>query len=40
MTYNISDRIVPAMPKPSKGTEIVKLPSYRPRKTCTNRIFR
>ena len=25
MTYNISDRIVPAMPKPSKGTEIVKL---------------
>ena len=25
MTYNIFDRIAPAMPKPSKGTEIVKL---------------
>ena len=25
MTYNIFDRTVPAMPKPSKGTEIVKL---------------
>ena len=25
MTYNIFDRVAPAMPKPSKGTEIVKL---------------
>ena len=25
MTYNIFDRTAPAMPKPSKGTEIVKL---------------
>ena len=25
MTYNIFDRTAPAMPKPAKGTEIVKL---------------
>ncbi len=25
MTYNIFDRTAPAMPKPTKGTEIVKL---------------
>ena len=25
MTYNIFDRTAPAMPKPGKGTEIVKL---------------
>ncbi len=25
MTYNVFDRTAPAMPKPSKGTEIVKL---------------
>ena len=25
MTYNIFDRVAPAMPKPSKGTEFVKL---------------
>ena len=25
MTYNIFDRVAPAMPKPSKGTEIIKL---------------
>ena len=25
MIYNIFDRTAPAMPKPSKGTEIVKL---------------
>ena len=25
MTYNIFDRTAPAMPKPRKGTEIVKL---------------
>ena len=25
MTYNIFDRTAPAMPKPGKGTEVVKL---------------
>ena len=42
MTYNIFSSTAPAMPKPAKGTEIVKLLlySHRYQKTCLNPWFR
>ncbi len=39
MSYNIFSNTAPAMPKPEKGTEIVKLILFQASRDSANRLF-